>query len=311
MGIREFYAMEMIADTLESFPWFGWLVAFVFGSIVGSFLNVCIHRIPEEKSVIWPGSRCSCGQPIAWYNNIPILSWFILRGKARCCGRRFGIRYPLVEFLTAVLFLVAWVTQPIPVALCYWVFFGLLIPAVFIDLDHYIIPDRFSVGGMFVGVLLSALVPGLHGFANPGGIALFDGLSAAIIGALIGSSVLYWFGALAEIVFRKEALGQGDVKLAGCFGAFCGWEGAVFALFGGAVIGTVLLVPVLFWQRIRGRGEPNSDGGEEGNGEPMGMGTAVPFGPMLCAAVALYVLWLRPPVQFWFEDVGHMLESLL
>ncbi len=308
--------MESVVYALEHFPWLGGGVAFVFGSIVGSFLNVCIYRIPAEKSLIWPGSRCACGAAIPWYDNIPILSWFVLRGRARCCGRRFGCRYPFVEFLTATLFLLAWVTEPAPVAFCYWVFFGLLVPAVFIDLDHFIIPDRFSVGGMFVGIVLSAIVPELHGFANPGGVAMFEGLAAAVVGALVGSAVLYWFGALAEIVFRKEALGQGDVKLAGCFGAFCGWEGAVFALFGGAVIGTVLLLPVLLWQKLRGEegGKHASHAGEnEGEGEEvtLGFGTAVPFGPMLCAAIGLYALWLKEPVQRWFSDVGEMLRVML
>ena len=309
--------MTAAVQVLESFPWLGWILAFVFGSIVGSFLNVCIYRIPAERSVVTPGSHCGCGAPIAWYDNIPILSWLLLRGKARCCGRPFSIRYPLVELLTGTLFLLAWVTQPIPVALCYWVFFGLLIPAVFIDLDHYIIPDRFSVGGLFAGILLSTLVPELHGFANPGGVATFDGLSTAVIGALVGSAVLYWFGALAEIVFRKEALGQGDVKLAGCFGAFCGWQGAVFSLFAGALIGTVLLVPVLIWQRIKGEGgtahteeSEEGPGGDETGEEdgPIGFGTAVPFGPMLCAAAVLYVLWLQPPVRAWFDEVGELLR---
>lgn len=315
--------MSAAAQVFESFPWFGWILAFVFGSIVGSFLNVCIYRIPEGKSVVFPGSRCACGKPIAWYDNIPILSWLLLRGKARCCGRKFSIRYPFVEFLTALLFLLAWISQPIPVALCYWAFFALLVPAVFIDLDHFIIPDRFSVGGMFLGVFLSALVPEMHGFANPGGIATFSGISSAVVGALVGSSVLYWFGALAEIVFRKEALGQGDVKLAGCFGAFCGWQGAVFSLFAGALIGTALLLPILIWQRMKGEtpqvpaaeksepGEETPVGEDEGEEGPIGFGTAVPFGPMLCAAIGLYVLWLEQPVRDWFAEVGDLLRQVI
>ncbi|MEM0966145.1 MAG: prepilin peptidase [Verrucomicrobiota bacterium] len=311
--------MEAAAQVLESLPWLGWVFAFVLGSIVGSFLNVCIYRIPEGKSVIFPGSKCACGKSISWYDNIPILSWFILRGNARCCDLRFSIRYPFVEFLTGCLFLASWLIAPIPVALCWWVFFALLVPAVFIDLDHFIIPDRFSVGGMFVGVFLSALVPELHDFANPGGVATFSGLSTAVIGALVGSAVLYWFGAIAEIIFRKEALGQGDVKLAGCFGAFCGWEGAVFSLFGGAVIGTVVLLPILLWKRVSGDGEksiepPKNDGREgesEEESETLGFGTAVPFGPMLCLAVTLYVFWLREPVRNWIADVGDLLRVLL
>jgi leader peptidase (prepilin peptidase)/N-methyltransferase len=204
------------------------------------------------------------------------------------------------------------------------VFFALLVPAVFIDLDHFIIPDRFSVGGMFIGIFLSAMVPEIHGFSNPGGVATFSGLSSALVGALVGSSVLYWFGALAEIAFRKEALGQGDVKLAGCFGAFCGWQGAVFSLFAGALIGTVILLPVLIWQRLKGEpekavptkvAEPSEDSApDESEGEedvPIGFGTAVPFGPMLCAAIVLYVLCFEQPVRAWFYEVAGLLRQVL
>ncbi|MFP4358278.1 MAG: prepilin peptidase [Puniceicoccaceae bacterium] len=323
--------MSDVSQVLETFPWLGWIFSFVFGAVVGSFLNVCIHRIPEGRSIVYPGSRCVCGSPIPWYDNLPIVSWFVLRGRARCCGRRFGFRYPFVEILTASLFLLSWITHSVPEALCLWVFFALLVPAVFIDLDHFIIPDRFSVGGMFAGVFLSALVPELHGFANPGGIAVFSGLGAAVVGALVGSAVVYWFGAIAEIVFRKEALGQGDVKLAGCFGAFCGWEGAVFSLFGGALIGTVLLLPVLVWQRFfsdgpggaarppeappaaRAGGEcpPEGDGPAEDEDVSIGFGTAVPFGPMLCAAIALYVFWLEEVVRGWFAEAGDLLRAIL
>lgn len=307
--------MNSLLEALSVFPVFGWIASFVLGSIVGSFLNVCIYRIPEGKSIVYPGSRCGCcGAPIRWYDNIPIFSWIRLRGKARCCGAAFSIRYPLVEFLTAVLFLIAWIQFPPIVALCAWVFIGLLVPLVFIDLDHFFIPDRFSVGGLFVGVLLSALVPELHGYANPGGIAVLSGLGSAVIGALVGSAVVYWFGAVAEIVFRKEAMGQGDVKLAGCFGAFCGWQGAVFSLFGGALIGTVVLMPYLIWARFSGKKQADipvaADADSPEEEEPMGFGSAVPFGPMLCTAVLLYFFWLAPLVDAWFSEVWEILNMV-
>ena len=100
------------AAVAAAFPWFLPLVAFVLGACVGSFLNVCIHRIPAGQSVVRPGSHCACGAPIRWYDNIPILSWFFLRGRARCCGRRFSFRYPLVEALTAALSLACWLLFP-------------------------------------------------------------------------------------------------------------------------------------------------------------------------------------------------------
>jgi len=305
-------------EVLSIFPVLGWIFSFLLGSIVGSFLNVCIYRIPHGKSIIFPGSHCQCGASIRWYDNIPIVSWIFLRGKARCCGASFSIRYPLIELLTAILFLVAWIQFSPIVAICLWIFIGLLIPAIFIDLDYFIIPDRFSVGGMMIGILLSVLIPELHAADGQRATAL-SGLSSALIGALIGSSVVYWFGAIAEIVFRKEAMGQGDVKLAGCFGAFCGWQGAVFSLFGGALIGTIVLIPILLWQKLRGKEtEPakpsesmNNDPDELGEEGPIGFGSAVPFGPMLCAAIFLYLFWLSPYVDAWFAEVGEILRLSL
>lgn len=312
--------MSSLMEVFSTFPVLGWVFSFVFGSIVGSFLNVCIYRIPHGKSIIYPGSRCQCGAAIRWFDNLPILSWILLRGKARCCGASFSIRYPFVEFLTATLFLLAWIQFPPIVALSLWIFIGLMIPAIFIDLDYFIIPDRFSVGGMFVGVFLSVLIPELHAVEGVPATALY-GLSSAIVGALVGSAVVYWFGAIAEIVFRKEAMGQGDVKLAGCFGAFCGWQGAVFSLFGGALIGTIFLIPVLLWQRLKSsdvqterpeekKMTPNEEG-EEGEDHNIGFGSAVPFGPMLCAAIFLYLFWLSPYVDAWFADVGEILRLSL
>src|SRR5690606_4791675 len=109
-----------------------------------------------------PGSHCACGTPIAWRDNVPILSWFVLRGRARCCGRRYSFRYPFVELLTASLFLACWLHFPPAKALCGMVFVSILVAATFIDLDHLVIPDVFTLGGAAAGVLLSLLVPALH-----------------------------------------------------------------------------------------------------------------------------------------------------
>ena len=114
--------IETFAFINDEFPWFFQLLSFVFGAVVGSFLNVCIYRIPEGRSVIFPGSTCSCGQRIAWFDNIPILSWFLLCGKSRCCGQKFSVRYALIELLTGVLFYVSWCIHPPMVAIIGFLF---------------------------------------------------------------------------------------------------------------------------------------------------------------------------------------------
>src|SRR5207244_3267560 len=148
-----------LAEVSAAFPWFFPLCAFAVGACVGSFLNVVIYRVPKEESIVTPGSHCACGQPIKWHDNIPILSWLLLRGRARCCGRAFSFRYPFVELLTAALFVVCWLTLPPLVAVCGWIFLSCLVAATFIDLDHFIIPDAFTIGLGVLGVTLSMLVP--------------------------------------------------------------------------------------------------------------------------------------------------------
>src|SRR5882757_8257729 len=136
-----------------TFPWFFPAAAAVFGAMVGSFLNVCIYRIPANQSIVTPGSHCACGQPIAWYDNIPVFSWLVLRGRARCCGRPFSFRYPAIELLTAALFLACALLFPPAKAMCGMVFLSALLCATFIDLDHMIIPDVFTIGLGAMGVL--------------------------------------------------------------------------------------------------------------------------------------------------------------
>ncbi|MBC2593910.1 prepilin peptidase [Ruficoccus amylovorans] len=243
-------------DTLV--PWFFPLAVFLFGACWGSFLNVVIYRVPAGKSVIRPGSHCACGQPIAWYDNIPILSWCLLRGKARCCGRYFSFRYPFVELLTGVLFVTAWLLLPPQVALAGFVFIALLIAGTFIDLDTMTLPDQITVGGCIAGVALSFLLPELHGFGG-GEPWLLRAIRSAVIGmtgAAVGSGVILWIALSAEAVLRREAMGFGDVILMGCIGAFCGWQGALFAIFGGALLGTLVVIPMMILQKLFGLALP-------------------------------------------------------
>lgn len=295
-----------------AFPWFFPLAAFVLGACVGSFLNVVIYRVPKEESIVTPGSHCGCGQPIAWHDNIPILSWVLLRGRARCCGRAFSFRYPFIELLTALLFLTCWLHyrhQP-AVALCGAVLLSCLVAATFIDLDHFIIPEVFTVGLAIVGVVLSFCVPALHDKVNRDFplVAHLQGGTAAIIGVLIGSGVVLWIAVLAEAVLKKEAMGFGDVKFVGAIGAFCGWQGALFTLFGGAIVGTVWFAIAFLWEKLSGRPAAVAPPSETPDGQPieLGFGAHVPFGPMLAIAGGLYFLFFKWPFERWLADLSFL-----
>jgi leader peptidase (prepilin peptidase)/N-methyltransferase len=271
---------SLLLEISAAWPWFLPSAAFVLGACVGSFLNVVISRLPAGKSVVSPGSHCECGAPIPWRHKVPILSWLLLGGRARCCGRRISARHLLVEVLTALAFLACWLVFPPAKAACGMVFLGALLASTFIDLEHMVIPDVLTLGLGVTGVALSFLVPALHD--QRGGLYALDSIlsgGAGIIGLLIGSGLVLWIALLAEAVLKKEAMGFGDVKFAGAIGAFTGWPGAVFAVFGGAVVGCVWIVLALLWKRLAGRG-PGS----------LGLGARVPFGPMLAVAAAIYFL---------------------
>lgn len=290
-------------------PWFFPAVIFVFGACIGSFLNVCIYRIPKEESVVTPGSHCGCGRPIAWHDNIPILSWLLLRGRARCCGRPFSVRYPAIELLTAGLFLACWLLFPAGKAVAGMVLCAIVICATFIDLDHMIIPDVFSIGGAVVGIALSVALPGLHGQDHEFFlVASARGGLDAVLGLLIGSGIVLWIGLFAEALLRKEAMGFGDVKLLGAVGAFVGWKGAVFGMFGGAVLGCVWLFLALAWQKLTGRAAPIAPRAETPDGQPaeLGFGVHVPFGPMLACAGLLYFFGLDRWVDAYFAGLAEL-----
>jgi leader peptidase (prepilin peptidase)/N-methyltransferase len=310
------YTLEALAEVDAAFPWFFPTCVFVLGAVVGSFLNVCIYRIPAEKSVITPRSTCACGRPIAWYDNIPIVSWIVLRGRARCCGQRFSIRYPFVELLTALLFLACWLQQPPVKALAGMFLTAMLIIAAFTDFDHMIIPDRCSIGTAVIGVLASFAFPAIHDLTNSSGlpplVLHLHGAIASLIGWLIGAGLVITIGQLAEVVLRKDAMGLGDVKLVGAIGAFFGWQGAVFCVFGGAVIGTVGLGLAAIGHGVRRK---PAHTGPEATKEPadaespLGFGRETPFGPMLSAGALVYFLWLHPVVDGYFDQVADILAG--
>ncbi len=312
--------MSDYAAFAAAFPWFFPLSMFVFGACIGSFLNVCIYRIPAGQSIIRPGSHCACGAPIKWHDNIPILGWFMLRGRARCCGRRISFRYPFVELLIAALFLTCWLLFPPGKALCTMLLCAALVGATFIDLDHMIIPDAFTLWLGATGVLLSFLVPSLHGRQHELFViaSLRSGIDG-IVGLLVGSGLVLWIALLAEAVLRKEAMGFGDVKFVGAIGAFIGWKGAVAAVFGGAVIGTLwfglaLLGQALFRRRALVAPPVDAPAPDDSPAAPpaeaaapIGFGIHVPFGPMLAAGALVYLLLAHPWVDAYFAGIAELL----
>ena len=221
---------------------------FIMGAIVGSFLNVCIVRLPHEKSVVRPRSHCvHCQKTIPWYDNVPLISYILLRGRCRFCGAGISFRYVLVELITALSFLSFYhLFRFSPLLLPYLVMISGFIVAVFVDFAHRIIPDEVSVGGMCVGIVFSLFIPELHGFESGVGAGLWPYLKSfgfSLLGVLIGGGSIYLMGLLGDVLFKKESMGGGDVKLLAMIGAFMGWELALLtffiAPFFGAVYGIV------------------------------------------------------------------------
>jgi len=259
--------------------------AFVIGSCVGSFLNVCVYRIPLNRSVVSPPSHCSaCGAPIAWYNNLPILSWWILRGRAACCGTRIDMRYMIVETGMAFLFLALWLeygyTDPIA-AVIYAIMLSGLAAACLIDLDHYIIPDRFSLGGCVTGFIACSIHPSLMGVKTP-----LQGFSWSLADAILGALVLLAVAWLGTLLFKKEAMGMGDVKLLAALCSFLGGPSIIWILPVSSLVGSILGVALIVWQRGA-------------------WGTRIPYGPFLGLAAVLWLFGGREVIDWYLGTVNH------
>jgi leader peptidase (prepilin peptidase)/N-methyltransferase len=286
----------------------------IFGLLVGSFLNVCIFRLPREcMSIVKPRSRCvSCRKFIAWFDNLPVVSWLILRGKCRHCRTPISPRYVAVELLTGAIF--AWSAY---VQLYHgrpdwdWeraVWFGVqsglaaaLIVCTFIDLEFTILPDEITLGGLVIGIVVgcafpfiyqqtdkvAAIVPGRFPFLAEGLRPVAVGLVHAVVGAVAGGGLIWLIGVLGKLVFRKEAMGFGDVKLMAFLGAFLGPQAIVMALFLAVFLGAIFGIGKLIVVRRMGY---------------------VPFGPFL-AAGALVMVFAAPLVWRGFDAYARLLKG--
>jgi len=215
------------------------------GACVGSFLNVCIHRLPKGESIISPPSHCACGQKIPVWFNVPLLGWLLLRGRAKCCGATISVQYPLVELITALLFVTAFlVLSPVKAAIgC--VFLSLLIILAGCDMKDMLVPDAPNFLLVGLGLFFSIVAPSLHGETSSG-LEIINRINSAtdsLIGIAVGTALVWWIRTIATVIMRQEAMGEADIILCAGVGAFCGWQGALFCLFGGSVIGVIIKLP--------------------------------------------------------------------
>jgi leader peptidase (prepilin peptidase) / N-methyltransferase len=252
--------------------WIG--AAVLFGLIIGSFLNVVIVRLPLEQSIVHPRSRCpKCRTDIAWYDNIPIVSYLILGATCRTCDQSIAWRYPFVEALNALLYvgLLCTVGPGLQVVVL-WVFTSALVASTFIDFDHRIIPDEITLPGMVLGLGVSTLLPSLHGVETP-----LQGFLMSLLGLVVGGGSLYATGILGNVLFHKESMGGGDIKLLAFAGSVLGWELALLTFFVAPVLALLPGVIVLM----------TSDSHE------------IPYGPFLSLALVIVMLW-GDTIARWF-----------
>jgi leader peptidase (prepilin peptidase) / N-methyltransferase len=237
------------------------IVSIIFGAMVGSFLNVCIFRLPKEESIIWPGSHCPhCKKPIKFYDNMPLISYILLGGKCRYCKGGISPQYPLVEGITALSSLFLYVKfGPSVDYFIYFILVAALIVITVIDLYHQIIPDVISLPGIGVGLLASLINP--H-------ITFLDSL----IGVLLGGGSLFLVATLYQWLFKREGMGGGDVKLLAMIGAFLGWKAVILTILLSSLIGSItgILIMILKGKDFK---------------------YAIPFGPFLSLGAVIALFW--------------------
>jgi leader peptidase (prepilin peptidase)/N-methyltransferase len=209
----------------------------LLGAVIGSFLNVCILRwgADPKQSVVRPRSRCPrCGRRLVWYDNIPIISWLLLRARCRGCGEPISFQYPLIELATACIWAyMVWWSGPTLEAVRGAVFGTILLGIAMTDARAYIIPDEFTWGGLVIGLVFSAAGAGL------------SGLATAALGAAVGFGLLWLVGTAGTWLFKEDAMGGGDIKMMAMVGAFVGWQGVLLTVFLGAFIGSLIFLPLL------------------------------------------------------------------
>jgi len=237
------------------------VISIIFGAMIGSFLNVCIHRLPKEESIVRPGSHCpKCKTPIRFYDNIPLLSYLLLGGKCRHCKAPISIQYPIVEAITALSSFFLFITFGVSLSFIYYFsFVAALIAITVIDLYHQIIPDVISLPGIVIGLLGSLVIPQITFWSS-------------FIGVLSGGGSLFLVATVYQWLFKREGMGGGDVKLLAMIGAFLGWKAVILTIFLSSFIGSIIGITVML---IKGKD----------------FKYAIPFGPFLAAGAVISLFW--------------------
>jgi leader peptidase (prepilin peptidase) / N-methyltransferase len=249
-----------------------YLLVSLLGALIGSFLNVCIYRLPRHESILWPGSHCpSCGKPIAWYDNIPVISYVLLGGRCRTCQAPIPVRYPVVEAANAIGYLVIlWQFGPTGTTVLYAALCSALIVVAGTDLSHKVIPNAITLPGIVVGLLGAATV-------------LPVGVINSVLGIAVGGGVLWVLAWASPYLFGKEGMGGGDIKLLAMVGAFLGWKPALLTIMIGSLIGSVVGIGLIAARIIR-RDE------------------YIPFGPFLVVGAVLS-MFLAQPLLAWYQGL--------
>jgi len=247
------------------------LTIFTIGLVIGSFSNVCIYRLPRDESLIFPGSHCpKCNKPIKYYDNIPLISYLILKGKCRYCQEKISGQYPLVEFLTGFIYLVLFLSYGLQLrTFVYMLFCSALIIIIFIDLKEKIIPDVISLPFIALGFLLSFV---------PNNLSPINSL----LGILVGGGSLFLIAVVGSYLFKKEAMGGGDIKLAAMIGAFLGWQLTLLSLFLGFLLGSNVGIIIL----IKNKG--NKDQSD-----------SIPFGPFIALGTVIALLFGKAIIDWY------------
>lgn len=248
------------------------IYVFVVGSCVGSFLNVCIYRIPEKKSIIRPGSHCpGCNTAIPWFQNIPVISYIFLKGKCHWCQIPISIRYPAIEVLTGILFLMLYAKFSISLPFFYWlVFTSVLITVSFIDFDHQIIPDVISLPGILIFSSSFYFIPEMN-------------LLQVGLGILLGGGSLYAVALGYYLLKKQEGMGGGDIKLLAMIGAATGVKGVLFTIFVGSFLGTCGGIVFILLSKTK-ESQPR-----------------IPFGPFLSLGAITYIFYGEILINWYFS----------
>ena len=246
-----------------------YLIVGLFGTLIGSFLNVCIYRLPRHESIAWPGSHCPvCSHPIAWYDNIPLVSYLILAGRCRHCSVRIPVRYPVVEALNAIGYVgLLWFFGAGWPAVVYGLLYSALLVVAGTDLSHKIIPNVITFPGIAVGLISASTILPL-GFVN------------SLIGLLVGGGILWFLAWASPYLFGKEGMGGGDIKLLAMIGAFLGWKPALITIMVGSLLGSIVGITLIALRVIKRE-------------------DYIPFGPFLVCG-ALVALFFGQSILDWY-----------